>query len=125
MYNFDEKIDSFKNHKKYKWLRKYADKAKADNQTYGLESVIAQDFIERIVAMPLNYIEKWLNGENELEWKPDFRARLKAIKGGFLDLFEQYPNYEIHKIREGAENFYKNCGYRVLKREKDLVFVGK
>lgn len=34
----------------------------------GFYQIKAEDFIERIVAAPLEYIEDWLNGNNQLEW---------------------------------------------------------
>lgn len=39
----------------------------------GYLMVKAEDFIERIEKMPLDYIKDWLNGKNQLEWKPEFR----------------------------------------------------
>ena len=68
---FNEKIDSFKGHEKYSWLRKYADEAIVYNEGSGFLMIKAEDFIERIEKMPLDYIKGWLDGENELEWKPE------------------------------------------------------
>lgn len=65
---FNDKIEHFKNHPKYKWLRKYADEALKWNTMCGFYQIKAEDFIERIVAAPLEYIEDWLNGNNQLEW---------------------------------------------------------
>lgn len=70
---FNEKIDSFKGHEKYSWLRKYADDALKWNEMSGYLMIKAEDFIERIEKMPLDYIENWLDGKNQLEWKPEFR----------------------------------------------------
>ncbi len=71
--NFNQKIDTFKNHAKYEWLRKYANDAISWNERAGYLMIMAEDFIKRIEKMPLDYIEGWLNGENELEWKPEYR----------------------------------------------------
>lgn len=70
---FNEKIDSFKKHEKYSWLRQYADDALKWNEMSGYLMVKAEDFIERIEKMPLDYIKDWLSGKNQLEWKPEFR----------------------------------------------------
>ena len=70
---FKEKIDSFKCHKKYSWLREYADDALKWNEMSGYLMIKAEDFIERIEKMPLDYIKDWLDGKNQLEWKPEFR----------------------------------------------------
>lgn len=70
---FNEKIDSFKGHEKYSWLRQYADDALKWNEMSGYLMVKAEDFIERIEKMPLDYIKDWLDGKNQLEWKPEFR----------------------------------------------------
>ena len=70
---FNEKIDSFKEHSNYPWLRKFADDAIRYNETGGYLMIKAEEFIERIEKMPLNYIRDWLDGKNELEWKPEFK----------------------------------------------------
>lgn len=70
---FNEKIDSFKWHEKYSWLREYADDALKWNEMSGYLMIKAEDFIERIEKMPLDYIKNWLDGKNQLEWKPEFR----------------------------------------------------
>lgn len=69
---FNEKIESFKNHSKYIWLRQYADDAIRANEGYGFMQIKGEDFIKRIEKMPLEYIEDWLNEKNKLEWKSDF-----------------------------------------------------
>lgn len=70
---FNEKIDNFKEHKKYSWLRKYANEAIEWNSMYGYLQIKAEDFIERIEKMPLEYIQDWLDGKNQLEWKPEYK----------------------------------------------------
>ena len=71
---FNEKIDSFKNHKAYSsWLRQYADEAIKWNEMSGYLMIKAMDFIERIEKMPLDYITDWIDGKNQLEWKPEHR----------------------------------------------------
>lgn len=66
---FNTKIDHFKDHPKYERLRQYADEALNWNENYGLLQIKAEDFIERIEQMPLEYIRDWLDGKNRLEWK--------------------------------------------------------
>lgn len=66
---FNSKIDHFKGHPKYEWLREYADEAMHYNEGGGYYMIKASDFIERIEKMPLEYIQDWLAGKNQLEWK--------------------------------------------------------
>lgn len=72
--SFNEKIDYFKDHKGYEWLRKYADDAIRWNEMSGYYQIKAEDFIKRIEIMPLNYIRDWIDGKNQLEWKPEFNS---------------------------------------------------
>ena len=65
---FNEKIDYFKNHSKYATLRKSADEALKYHTGYGLDAIHAQDFMDRIIKMPLDYIQEWLDGKNSLQW---------------------------------------------------------
>lgn len=65
---FNEKIDRFSTHNKYEWLRKYADEAITWDSNCGYLQIKASDFIDRIIAMPLEYIRDWLDGKNKLEW---------------------------------------------------------
>lgn len=119
MYNkyinlFDEKINHFSAHDKYSWLRKEADKAKSYWGGYGLDAIIYQDFLERIVAMPLDYIRGWLDGENQLKWRQSDERTSKAIKGGFEHLLEKYDHHEIHRIDASAKKFYKKYGWSIV-----------
>lgn len=66
--DFNNKIDYFKDHEKYEWLRRYADDALRFHIMYGFYAIKAQDFMKRIVAMDLDYIKDWLDGKNQLEW---------------------------------------------------------
>lgn len=70
---FNQKIDSFANHPKYGWLRQFADDAIRWNSGCGFYQIKAEDFIERIEKMPLEYIRDWLDGKNQLEWKEEWR----------------------------------------------------
>lgn len=72
---FNEKIDYFKEHEKYSWLRRFADEAICYNAGGGYFTIKAADFIERIESMPTEYIKDWLDGKNQLEWKPEYRQR--------------------------------------------------
>lgn len=66
---FNKKVDSFCKHPKYEMLRHSADEALRYHTGYGLDAIHAADFMDRIVTMPLSYIEAWLNGENGLTWR--------------------------------------------------------
>lgn len=66
---FNRKIDYFHLHPKYQSLRKSADDALRYHTGYGLDAIRAADFMDRIIKMPLPYIEAWLNGENALTWR--------------------------------------------------------
>lgn len=65
---FNEKINHFKNHSKYEWLRKYADDAIQCNEGSGYLLIKANDFIKRIENASLKYISDWLENKNQLEW---------------------------------------------------------
>ena len=69
---FNEKINSFSDHPKYGWLRKFADDAINYNDGVGFYQIKAEDFIHRIEKMPLEYIRDWLDGKNQLEWKKEW-----------------------------------------------------
>lgn len=111
---FDQKINSFLDHKEYKWLRKEADNAKRNFSMCGLLEIIATDFIERIIAMPIEYIIDWLDKKNELKWRPCDEKMLKAIKGGYVHLLNKYDHHTIHHIGKGAAAFYHDCGYEIV-----------
>lgn len=66
---FDKKIKEFESHKEYSWLIKEAEKAKRSYDGFGLEAIISEDFIERIVAMPHDYIQNWLDKKHDLKWR--------------------------------------------------------
>lgn len=70
---FNEKIDHFKNHSQYAWLRQYADDAIIWNEMSGYLMIKASDFIKRIEKMPISYIGEWLDGKNQLEWQSEFK----------------------------------------------------
>ena len=65
---FNEKIDNFKEHPKYDWLRKYANEALTWDSCCGFYQIKANDFINRIIKANLDYIRDWLDGKNQLEW---------------------------------------------------------
>ncbi len=66
---FNTKINHFKSHKRYQWLREYSDCALRFHTGFGYLAIKAIDFIDRINAMPLGYILDWLDGKNQLEWR--------------------------------------------------------
>ena len=122
---FDSKINYFYSHKGYKKLRENADKALSSYTGFGLESIIYSDFMDRIIAMPLDYIQDWLDGKNELKWREEDKRMLAAIKGGYVDVLEQYPNSEIHLIAESAVKFYVDYGYEIINDRKRILAIKK
>lgn len=122
--SFDKKIKEFESHKEYPWLKQEAEKAKRAYGGYGLEAIIYEDFIERIVAMPRDYILDWLDKKNELKWRECDKKMINAIKGGYVHLLEKYKNHSIHHIGTGSEKFYESCGYEIIK-DGDNVFAVK
>lgn len=120
---FDKKIKEFESHKEYPWLKQEAEKAKRAYGGYGFEAISYEDFIERIVAMPIDYILDWLNGNNELKWRECDKKMLNAIKGGYVHLLKKYPNKSIRHIGISAEKFYESCGYEIIKEGKNIFAI--
>lgn len=65
---FNSKIDSFQDHPMYSRLREQANIAIRNHTGFGLESIRAGSFMDRIIKMPNDYIVKWLDGKNGLQW---------------------------------------------------------
>ena len=65
---FESKIEAFRGHPKYEWLRKYANDAKFYNEGSGYWMIKAENFIERIEQADREYISNWLKSKNQLEW---------------------------------------------------------
>lgn len=122
---FNEKIGSFKGHESYAWLRKYADAALQNHTGVGVEAIRSTDFMDRIVAMPEEYILDWLNGKNNLEWRKQDKLLLAAQRGGYEELQARFPEVEIHKIQPGALEFYKSLGFELLQEKKECCLVAK
>ena len=122
---FNKKIDHFSGHKKYEKLREQADKVISSFGGYGLENIICKDFLDRIIAMPLDYIQDWLDEKNELEWREQDKRMLEAIKGCWVDILEKYPNAEIHPIAESATKFYEEYGYEILRDKNRILAIKK
>lgn len=123
---FNEKIDFFKDHKSYIWLRDQADRMLRNRSGFGWPTIAADDFIDRIVAMPLEYIQDWLDGKNELKWRRQDELLLNAIKGGFVELYQEYPDVEIHKVSANNASFYtEHLGFQVLQEKNGFCYVGK
>lgn len=120
---FDKKIKEFESHKEYPWLKQEAEKAKRAYGGYGFEAISYEDFIERIVAMPIDYILDWLNGNNELKWRECDKKMLNAIKGGYVHLLKKYPNKSIRQIGISAEKFYESYGYEIIKEGKNIFAI--
>ena len=82
------------------------------------------DFIDRIIAMPFDYIQDWLDDKNELKWREKDKKMLYAIKGGWVDILEQYSDAEIHLIAESITKLYEEYGYEIL-RDQNRIFAIK
>lgn len=121
---FNSKIDHFSKHEKYKELRDNADKMLMLHCGEGYRAVAAVDFMDRIVAMPLDYIKDWLDGKNQLEWRKEDERMVAAIKGGWVDILEQYPNAEIHPISSYDSKLYENFGFKIIS-ENNRIFAIK
>lgn len=65
---FNDKINHFSDHPKYKWLREYANEALHWDTCCGFYQIKADDFINRIIKADVDYINDWLDGKNQLEW---------------------------------------------------------
>lgn len=70
---FQIKIEAFKDHPKYAYLKKQADNAIIQNMGAGFSSIRANDFMKRIIVLPKDYIRDWLDGKNKLEWLEEYK----------------------------------------------------
>lgn len=59
---FNEKIDSFKDHPNYGWLRKYANDAMTANEGVGYSMIVGADFIKKIEDISMEDMKTWLDG---------------------------------------------------------------
>lgn len=82
---FNEKIDYFKNHEKYKWLRKYADEAIVWNEGFGRKLNMAR-LTEKITDKQTGKVLAYGIGSS---------GRIKAYRklGEIEDLEEQLQKY--------------------------------
>lgn len=122
---FNEKIDSFKGHKNYAWLRKQADIALLNHTGVGIEAIRSGNFMDRINTMPKEYIQDWLDDKNQLQWRRQDKLMLAAKRGGYEDLQAQYPEVEIHKINASSLDFYKSLGFILLQEKNESCLVAK
>ena len=85
---FKEKIKHFSFRKEYETLKTKCKYCLRFHTGCGYEQIVSADFMDRIIAMPYDYIEKWLDGENKLEWTPEFRDNLeRARKSAYTEMF--------------------------------------
>jgi len=120
---FNGKIEAFKDHPKYASLRKQADDAIRYYSGFGYAAIAAEDFIERIEAMPLDYIRDWLGGKNELKWRDCDKKMLDAMRGGYTHLLEKYNRHTIHRIAARDAHFYKDMGYDIINEDDNVYAV--
>lgn len=126
--NIEKNISKIVEHPRYEWLCKEIEQAEKHSATTGWRQIAAIDFLDRLEAMPVSYIIGWLDNKNNLDWTEDYRLRLAAVRGGYLNLFEEYPYLEIHKIPMDATDFYvEYLGFQLI--SKDIggaaSYVGK
>lgn len=76
---FNAKIDALRDHPKYEWLRKYADEAMTWNEGFGILMIKAEDFIDRIETMELDFIREWLDCKNMLK-RDEYNVWLSSRK---------------------------------------------
>lgn len=67
----EKKIHKLKGHYNYEKLEGRVNRAMADNHG-GMShaTIVANDFLHRIIELPTPYIVDWLEGKNNLEWMP-------------------------------------------------------
>lgn len=122
---FDEKIEVFNTHEKYADLRRYADKVLLDWTGDSHDGIAYEDFLYRIISMPVDYIRGWLDGKHQLAWTPEYTAMLTAIKGDYVELLEKYPDavfYQANTIYN--ENFcHDNNGIMEVCNGKTFVVI--
>ena len=57
---FRKKIKLLEGHAQYSWLSEYAEKIIRMNQGFGYQAIAANDFMEKIIIMPLADLQGWL-----------------------------------------------------------------
>lgn len=91
-----------------------------------MQQIKAEDFVERIISMPLSYIQDWLDDKNHLEWRKQDERYLRALKGDFLELQEQHPNIEIHKIGKNSKDYYIDClKFQLIDEDDRFAYVSE
>ena len=58
--SFRKKIKLLESHAQYSWLSEYAEKIIRMNQGFGYQAIAANDFMEKIIIMPLADLQGWL-----------------------------------------------------------------
>jgi len=124
---FLKKVTTFKDSPLYGCLKDYEKEILRKLTTTDETSLWARDMMDRIICMPKDYIEGWLAGRNSLGYRECDKRMLAAYYGGFLELQEKYPYFDIHKISSNMLPVYESYNYVVLGRNKKekAVFVGK
>ena len=86
---FNRKVELLKDHEKFEVLDRSRKEALSLHTGFGHDAIAAADFMDRIIAMPVEYISEWLYGKNRLEWTPEYIAQLSDIKqNGYRPLKE-------------------------------------
>lgn len=105
---FNGKVEHFKDHPQYSTLRKNADWCIINHKGYGWDAIKAADFMDRIICMPFEYIEEYMNGKNGLEWT-------NKETGERYDAEQRYPDSNEHVINalnrqiDAYRQFYKEA----------------
>lgn len=98
---FNAKIDAFRDHPKYEWLRKYANDAMVWNEGFGFLMVKGEDFIKRIESMDVAFIQDWLDGKNGLKWD-EYQSWQEERKA-------QNQSSSLFNQIQSAENLVQEC----------------
>ena len=120
---FNKKIDRLADHDRYERLDAQRKSAIKLHTGYGHDAIAASDFMDRIIAMPEEYIRNWLDGKNALEWTKEFELRLKAAEYGYLDVFDADPNVRYEVIPTSQLNTFEKFGWKKVRELSTNILV--
>ena len=113
--DFNRKVEQLHEHSAYPMLRARADQALRLHTGWGYEAIAAAHFIDTILVMPPERIRRWLDGDDRLIWSELDHKRYEAMKGGYMDIQERYPDYTLHVIGQSNLPFWTDAlGFSVI-----------
>ncbi len=80
--SFREKIRLLEDHTQYGWLVEYAEKMVRMNQGFGYQAIAANDFMKKIIIMPVADIRDWLE---ENVFSEDKKRAVKSYQQKMID----------------------------------------